>query len=184
MRRIMGTGSRQVVVAQDRAKIYKDTEDFILRVLDTDPDTKLITGMAEGWDEVIAKIGFRNNIPYWAMIPTKDYGKYYWGRKSLTGHDRTDTFNALVEGATRVTYMSDIYGDPLFWGEGHPGIIPGPNYRVGDGWVHANMLRNTHMVHYCTDAVVYAARTPGTRDAVAKLNAAGKPYLIYPFPLF
>jgi hypothetical protein len=183
---IMGTGSRSMLTDPNAVEIYKHLEAHVLHLkeLEQDHTIVLISGMAEGWDEAIAKVGERNNIPYHCYIPTKDYGAYYWGRKSLMGIDRLHIFDRLIEGAARVTYLEEIYGEPRFMkrGEIDAHTIAGPNYEVNPGfWLHANMARNSVMVTNSTHDLVYDKDSAGTRDAVAKLRGAKRSYEVYPF---
>jgi len=164
-----------MIVDPNAKTIYSNAENHVLSIREADKDMLLISGMAEGWDEAIAKIGLRNNIPYDVYIPTKDYGNYYWGQHSLTGYNRMAMFEELVNGARRVVYMEDIYGAPKMTSRG-------PCYETSPGClIHANMVRNSEMVKASTDALVYDAKSPGTRDAVAKLRKARVPFSVYPF---
>jgi len=156
----MGTGSRSMVVAANRHQIYDDLRNFVLKLRTADSDLVLISGMAEGWDEAIAKVGMREGIPYLAYVPNPGYGNYYWGQHSLTGRDRMATFNELLAAARQVIYVAQtIY--------------------VGN--VHANFLRNQAMVDACDMALVYNPTSSGTRHAVGLLQAAGKPFTVAPF---
>lgn len=160
--KIMGTGSRSMVTNPKAMDIYKNLEGFILMLKEKDPDLILISGMAEGWDEAIAKVGLRNGIPYIVAIPNRTYGSYYWGKKSLTSQNRMDTFNKLVDGAAEEIYVcNSIY-------------VNG---------VHANFIRNQWMVDACDAALVFDPSSSGTKDAVARLTAAKKPYRASPFSL-
>ncbi len=149
------------MVTEDNVKaIYANLEAEVLRLAAKYPNLHLISGMAEGWDEAIAKAAMRNNIPFTAMIPNKGYGNYYWGRNSLLKIDRMNTFNQLVNAASNVIYVcSSLYVDG----------------------VHSNFVRNQAMVDACDGALVYEATSSGTRDAVNRLTKAGKPYKVYPF---
>ena len=49
------------------------------------------------------------------------------------------------------------------------------------GNVHANFVRNQAMVDACNLALVYQASSSGTADAVRRLTAANKPFIVYPF---
>lgn len=158
--KIMGTGSRSMVTHKDRVAIYNNLQDEILRLLAKYPALHLVSGMAEGWDEAIAKVAFRNNIPYSVYLPNNGYGKYYWGEHSFLGVDRMHTFNELVLGATeRIVVCKSLYVDG----------------------VHANFVRNQAMVDACDGALVFDVSSSGTRDAVTRLKKAGKPYKVYPF---
>jgi hypothetical protein len=187
MKAIMGTGSRSMLTAPNAREIYENLKAHILHLKEIEPDHHiiLISGMAEGWDEAIAKIGMREGIEYHVYIPTKDYGNYYWGQHSLLGVNRMEMFNQLVDGAARVTYLEDIYGQPRFMRrhEIDQFTIAGPNYNVGGLWLHANMARNRVMVDNCRGgrALVYDSGSAGTRDAVARLKQARLAYEVYPF---
>lgn len=186
MQIIMGTGSRSMLTNPDAKGIYHILEQFLLQFHERESGgIWLVSGMAEGWDEAVAKVGLRNNIPYSVVLPTKNYGKYYWGRKSLLKVDRTASFDQLVAGASEVVYLEDIYGEPewIKYGEtsGPVQIIPGPNYILPQGPIHANMARNQVMVDKSDRAVVYDANSAGTKDAVMRLRMARKPFDIYPF---
>lgn len=184
MKIIMGTGSRSVVKDVNARGIYSVTEQYLVGWHQLEPDgILLITGMAEGWDEIIAKVGLRNNIPYDAYIPTKNYGEYYWGKKSLLGRNRMATWYELVDGARRVTYLEDIYGSPRMMrkSEIDKYTIAGPNYFINGIWLHANFARNEVMAQNSDMAVVYDAGSSGTRDAVTRLRELKKPMRFYPF---
>ena len=158
--KIMGTGSRSMVTHKDRATIYSGLEKKILQLADKHGDIVLISGVAEGWDEAIAKVGMRNGIPYICCVPNKGYGDYYWRRNSLLGVNRINTFNELCEKAHEVVYVCDSL------------------YVNG---VHSNFVRNEHMVNMCDGALVYEPTSRGTAHAVKLLKEAGKPYKVYPF---
>lgn len=162
--KIMGTGSRSMVKAPDAKTVYDNLEAKVLLLAAKYPDLTLISGMAEGWDEAIAKVAQRNGIPYIVMIPNLGYASYYWGKNSLLKVDRMKTFNALITNATDVVYVCKyIYED------------------VNGIRTHSNFIRNQAMVDACDGALVYKPESAGTRDAVARLKAAGKPYMIAPF---
>lgn len=158
--KIMGTGSRSMVTHKDRVAIYSNLEAEVLKLQQKYSDLHLISGMAEGWDEAVAKVALRNNIPYSVYLPNNGYGKYYWGEHSFLGVDRMHTFNELVLGATeRIVVCKSLYVDG----------------------VHANFVRNQAMVDACDGALVFDALSRGTKDAVTRLIKAGKPYKMYPF---
>lgn len=158
--KIMGTGSRSMITRHDRVEIYQNLEAEVLRLAAKYPELHLISGMAEGWDEAIAKAAMRNGIPYSVYIPNNGYGRYYWGDHSLLGVDRMHQFNELVLNATeRIVVCKSVY----------------------ENGVHANFIRNQAMVDACDGALVYDPTSSGTKDAVARLNKAGKPMKAYPF---
>ncbi len=187
MKTIMGTGSRSMLTEPNVREIYENLKAHILHLKELEPDHHilLISGMAEGWDEAIAKVGMREGIEYHVYLPTRDYGNYYWGQHSLLGINRMEMFNTLVDGAARVTYLEDIYGEPRFMrkGEIDKHTIAGPNYFINGIWLHANMARNQVMVDNSRGgrALVYGKESSGTRDAVSRLRQAKLDYEVYPF---
>lgn len=177
--KIMGTGSRSMILAPDKLEVYKHLEDYILSLVPKDPHLMLISGMAEGWDEAIAKVGMRNSIPYTVVIPTKDYGTYYWKNHSLTKKNRIRTFEELLVMATNVIFLEDLYGSPKFLNR-HMTGIPGPHYHLPDGWMQANFARNLVMVEMADAALVYEPKSSGTAHCLRVLQSKGVPYRIYP----
>jgi uncharacterized phage-like protein YoqJ len=160
--KVMGTGSRSMVTAPDRIAVYQNLDSKILQLQDEDPHLVLISGMAEGWDEAIAKIGMRREIPYIVCLPNDGYGRYYWAQHSLLGVNRIDMFNELILHATEVIIVcNSLYEDGI----------------------HSNFVRNQFMVDLCDAALVYNPSSSGTRDAVGRLRAAHKPYFCAPFDL-
>lgn len=157
---VMGTGSRSMVTAHNARAIYDDLRRYVLLLAEQFPGLTLITGMAEGWDEAIAKVGLREGIPYIAYVPHRGYGDYYWRKNSLTGKDRFGTFLELLNGAKQVHYVC-------------------PTIYVGR--THSNFVRNQAMVDACTFALVFDAQSSGTKDAVRKLIDAEKPVRCSPF---
>lgn len=123
-------------------------------------DFRLISGMAEGFDEAIAKVGMREGIPYIAAVPHPTYGEYYWGKKSKTGKNRMPMFAELLACADEVVFVSKTL------------------YVNG---VHANFVRNQWMVDHANFSLVYNAKSSGTRDCVARLTAANIGFIEFPF---
>lgn len=164
---VMGTGSRKMVLQRDRAEIYALLEYKIMLLADDYPDIHLISGMAEGWDEAIAKVGMRRNIPYSCYIPHPTYGAYYWGRKSLTGKNRLHHFNEIVAAAADVQYIcQDLY-------EWHNGKR-----------IHANFIRNDAMVERADLALAYTPEnhfSPGTNQCLGLLYRKRTEVQMYPF---
>ena len=161
--KLMGTGSRSLVLHPDRKEIFALLEFKILLMFESNPDLVLITGMAEGFDEAIAKIGLKNNIPYLAYIPNYGYADYYWKNHSKMGKNRINTYQKLLNGAADITFVcqSNLYVDG----------------------VHSNFVRNSAMIEACDSAIAWYERSDagGTADALRKLRAAGKPVSIYPW---
>lgn len=158
---IMGTGSTKMVVHPDRVNIYKGLETRVLELREEYGEITLVSGMCEGWDEAIAKVGIRNNIPFIAVIPHPTYGEYYWGKNSLTGHNRLHTFREIVAQAQRVL----VTGNKLY----------GP-----DG-LHINFHRNIQMVALSDYALVFNRFSKGTAHCYKEIKAMDMPYEEYPF---
>ena len=155
---LMGTGSRSMVNHPHAVEIYNGLKNFILEMYRVRPNLVLISGLAEGWDEAIAKVGMREKIPYIVAIPHPTYGQYYWRDHSVTGRNRMNMFTLLVQSAKEVVTVSDSI------------FVNG---------THSNFIRNTWMVNHCNEATVYMAHSSGTRDAVAKLKSVNKPMTFF-----
>ena len=63
----------------------------------------VISGMAQGWDEAVARAALRLGIPFIAAVPSPGYGKKYWP-------DRLYQFMDLLAAAQRVEMVSDFPG--------------------------------------------------------------------------
>jgi len=190
--RIMGTGSRELSEYPDAENIYKALEKRILEIrakhmAKTGGDIHLISGMQLGFDEYIARAAVENNIPFTAVVPTKDFGSYYWG-KNLTNQGKTsrlNEFNRYLAKAENVIYGESVYGKPEFIKKRSKRDIAGPNFKINREviraeplieryqYIHANMARNQIMTELSDFALVFDAGTPGTKDAVERLRAAG-----------
>jgi predicted Rossmann-fold nucleotide-binding protein len=163
---IMGAGSRNMVQSPDRLLIYKNLEQEVLRLAKSF-DLHLISGGAEGWDEAIAKVALRNELPYTLMLPHKGYPEHYWGKNSLLKRNRMAEFNELLEGAHKVLYVCKDVSVK----------VNGGNQR------HSNFVRNDLMISSADAALVYDGGTPGTNHAIEQLDKAKKPYKVAPFSL-
>lgn len=67
----------------------------------------VISGMALGWDTLLAQVAVSENIPFHAYIPFPDQYKR-WPQKSQ------DTFKFLAGKAEKVHYTSDYYYRTVF----------------------------------------------------------------------
>jgi hypothetical protein len=113
-----------------------------------------MSGMAEGWDEYLARLALELEIPFIAVVPTESYGDYYWGQKSVTGTDRRREFKDLLEQAEQVTWVC-------------------PSLYVAG--VHANFVRNQYMVDQADQFLVWNPQSRGTADCVRRIARAHKP---------
>jgi len=188
---VMGTGSRSLVIEpkeirmEMKAKLILEIEKLKTRY----PGLVLISGMAEGWDELIARVAVEVGVPFVAMVPNKDYGSYYWGRNSLLKKDRIASFKNLLSKAQKVIYLEEIYGRQInltkifvdsmkAQGKYAATCLPGPNFIIEGRLTHANFARNQAMVDMCHGALVYQSESPGTKDTVTRLKKANKPYKV------
>lgn len=150
---IAGTGSRSYA-----GQLDKKLDQYIRFQLGVHgSELRLMSGMAEGWDEAIARIAIANNIAFITVIPNKGYGQYYWGSHSTTGRNRMAEFNDYLAKAAEVVYVSTTL------------------YVNGQ---HSNFVRNQYMVDHADEFVVFNPTSPGTRDCVARIQAVQKPYHI------
>ena len=159
---VMGTGSRSLVKANDatRKEVMDTTRRYLIQLREEHSDLVLISGMAEGWDELIAVLAIELSIPFLAYVPHPTYGEYYWGKTSYLGRDRLSRFRELLGKAAEIHISSDS---------------------LYVGGTHANFIRNADMVNKSDFALVYDKNSRGTRDAVMKLTQAKVPYDVYPF---
>ena len=158
---LAGTGSRSLATADHDLQT-----DIAIRVryllLDKRPDW-VMSGMAEGFDEFLALAALNLDIPLWCAVPNEGYGQYYWGQKSLYGKDRNDEFQEILKRATKVTYvMSEIHQTQSLY----------------LGGKHANFVRNDFMVRIASDFLVYDPTSSGTRQCLASIKNAKKPFTI------
>ena len=160
---LMGTGARALVVHPDRKEIYSDLERHVLAIREEQPDLVGIVGMAEGWDEALGKVCFRNDIPYHCYVPNFTYGHHYWRDHSKLGVNRMSTFNKLMRGAQKRV------------------IVCGKELYVNG--THSNFIRNQAMVDVADYALVYMPNSRGTKDGVSRLVKAKVSYDVYPFGL-
>jgi hypothetical protein len=133
-------------------------------------DLTVMSGLAEGWDELVAITAIRLDIALWAAVPNRTYGRFYWSaRQSVMKHDRVAEFDRILERAWRVTYvMEQVHRTSKLWVNGE----------------HANMLRNTWMVTGAEpfpgadEFLVWNPTSGGTADCFGKILESGKPWKI------
>ncbi len=163
---LMGTGARALRTDPQAQKIYSELREFLRDVKKWCEDKgftlHIISGMAEGWDEALAKAAIAESIPFTAAIPNHGYAEHYWGKASLLGRNRISEFNAILEKAAEVVYVCDWVYHPV----------------TGE---HANFVRNRWMVNKATHALVYDPSSSGTRHGVAELKKAQVPFDVFPF---
>ena len=159
--RIMAAGPRRLATASvaERRYIYN----WVVRQLEGSLGNhgerlSVVSGMAEGFDECVTVAAQRLGIPVLAVVPTPSYGRYYWGRNSVTGRDRAAAFGALLARASEVRYVS-----ARVW-----------VYTDGKRQ-HANFARNDEMIALSNGALVLPSTSPGTTHAIVSLTEAGVP---------
>lgn len=164
---IAGSGTRKL--QQASAEIKKGVLAELTEILanakeEHGEELMVMSGMAEGFDKALALVALHLEIPLWAVIPTKSYGKWYWGSHSLTGEDRIHEFDSYIGMSTKVTYvMEDIHNVTSgLWLNGK----------------HANFIRNDYMVEKADFFLVYDPSTPGTGNALASIKKAKKPFVL------
>ncbi len=118
-----------------------------------------MSGGAEGWDELLARIAIRLGVRLWLALPNKGYLRHYWGRASLLNRDRSAEADGLVAAAWKVTHvMEQIHGTTALKLDG----------------LHANFWRNQFMVERSDDFVVWNPESTGTAHCVRVIRQAGK----------
>lgn len=160
---VAGTGSRSLQTA-DRdtcARAVAAVRDHIAALIKEHGDRLvLMSGMAEGFDHLIALAALQWNVRLWAAIPNRGYGGYYWGRNSLTGTNRLAEFTSILNAAWRVTYvMEEVHRARGLYLNG----------------VHSNFARNQFMVDTAAEILAWEPTSRGTKDCVERARAAGKP---------
>jgi hypothetical protein len=164
---VAGTGSRGLKLAsqeiKDRAVAATTASLEALKLIHGDK-LRVMSGMAEGFDELIAMVAIKLEIKLIAAVPNKGYGAYYWANHSLTGTNRMGHFNGIIARADKViNVMEDVHG------------IQRGLYLNGR---HSNFLRNDYMVAQANHFLVWDPSSSGTRDCLATIVKSGKPFEI------
>lgn len=100
---ISGTGTRQLIKNPTRWSQVADQIDQVFAVHD-DIDL-IVSGGAEGFDELLAWRAYVNEIPYALYIPNPTYADYYWKKHSVTGINRTEDFRDMILFAATTHYV-------------------------------------------------------------------------------
>src|SRR4051812_45655295 len=104
---VAGTGSRSLRT-DDRAvqvAAMKVTTERIEQLASEHGEQLVVmSGGAEGFDELLARVALRLGIRLWLALPNKGYSKHYWGRASLLERDRTAEFAEIAARAWKTTY--------------------------------------------------------------------------------
>lgn len=155
--RIAGTGSRELVQDQGKfAQVLAYLTDLLAKAKAKHGENLLvISGIAEGFDEALAKAAMANNISLLAAIPNRGYSKYYWMNHSLTDLNRFADFQELAA-------YADSTGGVVYT----CGCVKNQPAKCGhwDGRVY-NLQRNNWMVENTDILWVYNPATKGTGQA-------------------
>lgn len=163
---VAGTGPRSLQTASvdDKKAAYSIVAEELIRLRASyGEDLLIMSGMAEGFDNLLATVALDLEIPLYCAIPSKSYGSYYWGQKSATGQNRLARFNEMVKAAKYVTYVDKV--------------TPGMQGLYRDG-KHVNFIRNEYMVFSANAFLIWQSDSPGTRNCIKLVQDSGKPYKI------
>lgn len=168
---VAGTGSRSLLTAPAETRMA--ARDVLTVELEAQRrehgDLVVMSGGAEGFDELVAVVALDLGLPLWLALPNRGYSAHYWGRNSATGRDRLPEFVRTAEQAWKVTYvMEEIHNVRGLYLDG----------------VHSNFVRNDWMVTGKDDwpgadeFLVWNPTSKGTAHCLAGIKRAGKPYAI------
>jgi len=163
---IAGTGSRSLIL--DEGKMNK-VQEYLIDLL-TQAKAKhgnnlvVISGMAEGFDEALARAAMCVGVTLIAAIPNKGYSAYYWRDNSQLKIDRMDTFQDLAGYAHR---------------SGGVHYVCGKNIYVNGK--HSNFVRNEWMADRADVVWVYNPTSRGTAQCYNYCRTNGiKTFIINP----
>ena len=144
---IAGTGSRELILDVEKRRKVRD---YLVDLL-TQAKAKhgenlvVISGMAEGFDEALARAAIQAGVSFIAAIPNPGYIDYYWGKKSLLKVNRVKSANEVLANA-----LDTVNVCPTLYGVTH-------NFMGG-----ANFDRNEWMADHANIVWVYNPTTKGT----------------------
>jgi hypothetical protein len=163
---IAGTGSRSLVNDEDK---MNKVEEYLIDLL-TQAKAKhgdnlvVISGMAEGFDEVLARAAMCVGITLIAAIPNKGYSAYYWRNNSVLKIDRMDTFQELARYANETGAVHYVCGKNVY--------VDGK---------HSNFVRNEWMADRADVVWVYNPTSRGTAQCYNYCRTNGiKTFIINP----
>jgi hypothetical protein len=159
---LAGTGSRGLRTASPEVRAHAATQvnNRLGKAFAERGDYLIVmSGMAEGFDHLLAAIALKLGIPLWCAIPNKGYGHHYWHRNSVTGSSQFAEWCRILDSAHRVTYvMEDVHGTSELYLNG----------------LHSNFVRNAWMVEQADDFLVWDPSSKGTAHCVKAIRGAGK----------
>jgi hypothetical protein len=159
---VSGTGSRELIMASAHTRLEASTQikaELIDFKFFYGKNLRVMSGMAEGFDEQLAIAAQSLEIATILAIPTKSYVEYYWGRNSLTHQSRMDAANQIMFKASEIRYLYDeLYVE------------------VNGRKIHANFARNQYMVDNSDFMLVWDPKSRGTKDCFARIKKANRRY--------
>lgn len=146
---IAGTGSRELILDIEKRRKVRDYLVNLLTQAKAKHGDKLIviSGMAEGYDEALARAAVQAGVPFIAAIPNPSYLNYYWGKNSLLKINRSAAASELVSQAVEVVNVCPT----------HVGV----KHSFAGG---ANFDRNDWMADRANIVWVYNPTTKGTKQ--------------------
>lgn len=144
---IAGTGSRSLVNDEDK---MNKVEEYLIDLL-TQAKAKhgdnlvVISGMAEGFDEALARSAMCVGVTLIAAIPNKGYSAYYWRDNSELKIDRMSAFQELARYANETGAVHYVCGKNVY--------VDGK---------HSNFVRNEWMADRADVVWVYNPTSKGT----------------------
>lgn len=155
---ISGTGSRQLITNEIQSKIIYSL--LLNEIKKLEKVTMIISGMAEGFDELLANAAVELNLPLTCAIPNREYLDYYWRKNSVTGYDRyryAEKLCRYAESNGVIKYIcKNLYVDGI----------------------HANFVRNNWMVENCEFMFVYNPVSRGTKHCYEYIQKIGRKHKI------
>lgn len=160
---LAGAGARRLIKAAPRRRalaVNLITAAVRARQAVHKENLVVMSGMAEGFDEMLAETALSLGVRLWAAVPNRSYGRFYWGlHHSVTGRNRTGEFESLRLRAWKCTYvMEEIHGTHL------------PHLHDRS----ANLWRNDFMAQTADDFLVWQPSSRGTGHCVRAIRVAEK----------
>jgi hypothetical protein len=188
---VAGTGSRQLQLADGTVK--KAVYDWLVKQLTMSADKhgdklRVMSGMAEGFDALLAYTAMQLDIPFIAAVPEKGYGRYYWGPPnnkgkggSVTRTDRLAVFESYLKAAELVVYVKEEVHGITDSGVFLDVENKTASWSRGKGLVNANFVRNDYMAQHpgVKGFFVYDETSSGTSHCVGLLKKLGVSYRVF-----
>jgi hypothetical protein len=107
---ITGSGPRKLIQDSNQMTNVQVHLVYLLQEakkrLGRNEELHVISGMAEGFDEALARAAIETNVPFTAAIPNIDYINYYWNKRSELGIDRTAQAEEIIGKAQSKIYVT------------------------------------------------------------------------------